>query len=177
MLVAITGQGKTRGKAAILKIEATINQHIAFLTPRKRDAVVTPEYLQQFLVAAYAELRRMSDDSGSTKGALTCEDLRHFRVVFPPVAEQRAIVGWANDAIPEVEVAARLAEREIDLLREYRTRLIADVVTGKLDVREAAPRLPDEPDGPDEPEPLDAARDADGEPGDDLDTLREETLA
>ena len=37
-------------------------------------------------------------------------------------------------------------QREIDLLREYRTRLIADVVTGKLDVREAAARLPDEVD-------------------------------
>ena len=35
-------------------------------------------------------------------------------------------------------------EQEIDLLREYRTRLVADVVTGKLDVREAASRLPDE---------------------------------
>ena len=38
---------------------------------------------------------------------------------------------------------ARL-EREITLLREYRTRLVADVVTGKLDVRQAASRLPDE---------------------------------
>ena len=36
-------------------------------------------------------------------------------------------------------------EREILLLREYRTRLVADVVTGKLDVREAAAKLPDEP--------------------------------
>ena len=34
-------------------------------------------------------------------------------------------------------------QREIDLLREYRTRLIADVVTGKLDVREAAAELPE----------------------------------
>ena len=40
------------------------------------------------------------------------------------------------------------AEREIELLREYRTRLIADVVTGKLDVREAAAQLPDEVDEP-----------------------------
>jgi hypothetical protein len=51
------------------------------------------------------------------------------------------------------------------------------VVTGKLDVREAAARLPEDPDGPDEPEPLDAAPDADGEPGDDLDTLPEAMLA
>jgi type I restriction enzyme S subunit len=38
--------------------------------------------------------------------------------------------------------------REIDLLNEFRTRVIADVVTGKLDVREAAARLPDEAEGP-----------------------------
>jgi type I restriction enzyme S subunit len=44
--------------------------------------------------------------------------------------------------------------REIRFLHEYRTRLIADVVTGKLDVREAAARLPQEAD---EPEPLDEA--------------------
>jgi len=55
-------------------------------------------------------------------------------------------------------------EREIELLREYRTRLVADVVTGKLDVREAAARLPeevapesaeDDTDPSDETEPVD----------------------
>jgi type I restriction enzyme S subunit len=53
--------------------------------------------------------------------------------------------------LPLIATISRL-EREIDLLREYRTRLIADVVTGKLDVRETALRLPDEA-------PLDAAED------------------
>ena len=43
---------------------------------------------------------------------------------------------------------------QVDLIREYRTRLIADVVTGKFDVREAAARLPDEVE---ELEPLDEA--------------------
>jgi len=54
-----------------------------------------------------------------------------------------------TDALAKGIVASR---HEIDLLREYRTRLIADVVTGKLDVREAAAQLPDEVE---EPEPLD----------------------
>lgn len=53
VLVAITGQGKTRGTAAVLTIEATINQHIAFITPRKRRNTATPEYLRAFFVAAY----------------------------------------------------------------------------------------------------------------------------
>ena len=64
-----------------------------------------------------------------------------------------------------MNTAARRLQREIDLLREYRTRLVADVVTGKLDVRGAAARLPD-----------DAAQEtADDEPGlADEDELAEE---
>jgi type I restriction enzyme S subunit len=42
------------------------------------------------------------------------------------------------------------AQKEIELLREYRTRLIADVVTGKVDVREAAAKLPDEVEEPED---------------------------
>lgn len=44
----------------------------------------------------------------------------------------------------ELHAAISRVEREIDLIREYRTRLIADVVTGKLDVRAAAASLPEE---------------------------------
>ena len=52
----------------------------------------------------------------------------------------------------DIDSAIARARRQIELVQEYRTRLIADVVTGKLDVREAAAQLPDE--GDDE-EPLD----------------------
>ena len=173
VLVAITGQGKTRGKAAVLGIEATINQHIAFIALRKPGEIVTTDYLQKFLVAAYGELRRMSDDSGSTRGALTCEDLRHFRVVLPPITTQEAILQSIDDSLAEVERALRIAESEIDLLREYRTRLIADVVTGKLDVREAAARLPEEGDEPDLFDVAEAESDTD-ETADDLDAAAEE---
>jgi type I restriction enzyme S subunit len=69
------------------------------------------------------------------------------------------------------------ARSEIQLLREYRTRLIAEVVTGKLDVREAAAQLPDEPD---EPEPADetgAPLDGEESQADDLDAIPEEAEA
>jgi type I restriction enzyme S subunit len=48
----------------------------------------------------------------------------------------------------EIDIVAHAAEREIDLLREYRTRLIADVVTGKLDVRAAVRNLSTRPEAP-----------------------------
>ena len=152
VLVAITGQGKTRGTAALLEIEATINQHIAYITPT--SAFVAPDYLQMYLTAAYPELRRISDDSGSTKGALTCEDIKRFRIVVPPIEEQQRLVNTVRQELVNVEAMTERIQREIALLREYRTRLIADVVTGKLDVRAAAAALPEEVE---EPEALEEA--------------------
>jgi type I restriction enzyme, S subunit len=63
---------------------------------------------------------------------------------LPPVEEQEEIETYLEGEVPKVRAVISRLEREIELLREYRTRLVADVVTGKLDVREAAARLPDE---------------------------------
>jgi type I restriction enzyme S subunit len=174
VLIAITGQGKTRGTAAVLRIEATINQHIAFITPRSNKRPVSSEYLCSFLGGAYFELRRMSDDSGSTKGALTCQDLRHFRVALPPFDEQIQIVRWTADTTASLSTAISRAQHEIDLLREYRTRLIADVVTGKLDVREVATRLPDDIEDPERLEESEAENDLAAEETGDLDAITEQ---
>ena len=66
-----------------------------------------------------------------------------FEVAVPPLPEQTAIACYLDDAIANISSAIDRANREIELLREYRTRLIADVVTGKLDVREVAADLPE----------------------------------
>jgi type I restriction enzyme S subunit len=70
--------------------------------------------------------------------------LKRMWIAFPPPSEQRAIVAFVRNTVTPLESAISGAQRDIDLLREYRTRLVADVVTGKLDVREAAARLPEE---------------------------------
>ena len=137
----ITGQGKTRGISAALDTEATINQHVAYVTPR--NDVIGAEYLQLALSAAYRELRAISDDSGSTKGALTCWDISHFRVPLPPRAEQAEITLATRQATKTLESTSAKAAQEVMLAREYRARLIADIVTGKLDVRAAAAGLPE----------------------------------
>ena len=71
-----------------------------------------------------------------------------------PLQEQKAIAEFLDRNTVSAATAIEGARAEVELLREYRTRLIADVVTGKLDVREAAARLPDETE---EVEPLDEA--------------------
>jgi hypothetical protein len=76
----------------------------------------------------------------------------------PPLPEQTAIVEYLDAQTAKLDAAIAVARREIELLREYRERLIADVVTGKVDVRDVAARLPDEPTeeeaGTEEEEPV-----------------------
>lgn len=85
-----------------------------------------------------------NDGHESTISHLTGDKLRAHRFPFPPKAEQEAIVCQVEDVTEGIDKAVGATRREIDLLLEYRTRLIADVVTGKLDVRDAAARLPEE---------------------------------
>ena len=67
-------------------------------------------------------------------------------ITLPPEPEQQAIVEYIDKATAGIAAAIARARQQIELVEEYRTRLIADVVTGKLDVREAAAQLPDEDD-------------------------------
>ena len=66
-----------------------------------------------------------------------------LRVPCPPLPEQTAIVRYLDDSIMKTSRAIDRKRREIELLREYRSRLIADAVVGKIDVRDVAAQLPE----------------------------------
>jgi len=132
------------------------------------DGIVSPAYcVYQFhdgLDARYfaallhtppcqARIKTASTGVIESRLRLYSDDLGRIEVPIPPVEEQSAIVQYLDVATANLDKAIDAARREIDLLREYRTRLIADVVTGKLDVRDAATYLPDEPE--EQPELLD----------------------
>lgn len=82
---------------------------------------------------------------------LSPEQIRSFKVMLPPLSEQADIVKYVAHETSTLTTAITRYEREITLLREYRTRLTADVVTGKLDVRAPAAQLPEQAE--DEPLP------------------------
>ena len=135
LLVGITGEGRTRGTSAVLDIDATINQHVAFIA--LKTTRVSPYFLHMCLTAAYSELRAISSASGSTRPALTCEDIKRFIIALPPRDEQEGVLKQVKCELSRVDTAISRAHRQIGLMEEYRTRLIADVVTGKMDVRGA----------------------------------------
>ena len=112
--------------------------------------------------------------TGATRQRTNLQTTASRLIAVPPPQEQLAIVQYIMNGISSLSLAISNANREIALLREYCTRLIADVVTGKLDVREAAVRLPDETDEPELIDEADAMSAVDEESVADLDTVQEE---
>ena len=85
----------------------------------------------------------LSHTSGTAQFNVSTKDIGNVSIALPPVDEQQRIVQHLSSTATDFDTATIRANREIGLLREYRTRLIADVVTGKLDVREAVAALPE----------------------------------
>lgn len=77
---------------------------------------------------------------------LSPKQIRDFRIAVPPLPAQASLVGKVVERTGELLTAASTIEREIALLQEFRTRLVADVVTGRVDVRAVAATLPDAPE-------------------------------
>ena len=102
--------------------------------------------LQRYFYYQYFDLyqRGIFNQIGrGVRSTLGPSDLLEIPLLLPPVDEQKAIVRAIEKLTSDIDAAIAHTRREIELLEEYRTRLIADVVTGKLDVREAAANLPD----------------------------------
>jgi type I restriction enzyme, S subunit len=118
--------------------------HLALLRPRPAVAVgaflyralCSPHVASQFHVAA----------AGVTRFGLAKRDIQTAVLAVPPVAEQVNIVKWLERETVELDKVISGAKAEIDLMREYRDRLIADVVTGQIDVRSWVPGPDDQID-------------------------------
>jgi type I restriction enzyme S subunit len=116
------------------------------------DMVVTvrrarPEFIATALLSSYIQADQLVIASmRAAQPHLNAEELGTAIFLLPPDEEQKRIVEFVRNESSPIDTAISRREREIDLLREYRTRLVADVVTGRLDVREVASGLPAEVD-------------------------------
>ena len=129
--------------------------------------VLLAEFALRSVLDTYFQNQLLCRGTGSTALGIKASKLPQLRILTPPLDEQEAILSHAIDACSPIDSERTRALREIELIREYHTRLIADVVTGKLDVRDVAAGLPDDPKGP---EPLDEfGEEADTEGKDDMD--------
>ena len=150
LLMSING---TIGSVALYRGESVIlGKSAAYINCNKS---LTREYLLCFLQSPAVVNFLRQEVTGTTIFNLSLASIRGLPIALPSVDEQLSIVGSIEKNTAPTSTAIARTEREIALMQEYRTRLTADLVTGKLDVCEAAAKLPDLPtDAPAPAEPL-----------------------
>jgi type I restriction enzyme S subunit len=155
-----------QGAAGVSPIDGLVSP--AYVVLRPRTGICPDFYDFIFHTDIYKQqVNRQSTGIVSDRNRLYWDSFKQMANVALPASEQQAIVDFIHLETRDLITAKSSLNREIDFLREYRTCLVADVVTGKLDVREAAVRLPDEellPDLPaadDDPDDLPIEEEAD----------------
>lgn len=137
-------KGGTTGVARVVDLPFPFQVwvHVAVLKVRRH--LIEPEYLALALNSAHCYEQSQLATRGATNQDLGLSRMKRISIPLPPtLSDQRAIVKRVEASSSTTEDAIARAHREIELLREFRTRLTSDVVTGQVDVREIAATLPE----------------------------------
>lgn len=127
VLIAMYGQGVTRGKVAILGIEATTNQACAAMIPN--NISLSSGYLFHYLSYHYENIRSISH--GSNQSNLNENLIASFLLKLPPVREQNQII----QIIDTHDSRIRAEEAYLKKLKLQKQGLMQDLLTGKVRVR------------------------------------------
>ncbi len=127
LVMALAGQGKTKGMVAQLGIPTTCNQSMAALIPDYRFA---PRYLYYWLTANYQNIRNLA--GGEARDGLNLEMLGSIPCPVPPVDEQQSITRFLDAKTAQIDALVAQKRQLIDKLKEKRQALIARTVTRGL---------------------------------------------
>ena len=130
LVMALAGQGKTKGMVAQLGIEATCNQSMAAIVPSER---AHPRFLQWWLHANYETIRNLA--GGEQRDGLNLEIVGNIPCPQPSTASQRAIADHLDREAARLDALVAAKERVLGLLAEKRRALITRAVTRGLDPR------------------------------------------
>ncbi|MCX7231374.1 MAG: restriction endonuclease subunit S [Burkholderiales bacterium] len=132
LVMALAGQGKTKGMVAQLGIATTCNQSMAAIIPARR---LDSRYLYWWLTANYQNIRNLA--GGEARDGLNLDLLGSIPCPIPPLAEQQAIVRFVDAKSAQIDVLVAQKRLLIDKLKEKRQALIARTVTRGLPPEEA----------------------------------------
>ena len=131
-----------QGAVGVIPVDGLVSP--AYVVARPLKGTESRYFSALFRTNVYmAEVDKYSHGIVKDRNRLYWENFKQMPTPYPPPDEQVCIVRYLDKATAAIAISTDRAHRQIDLLREYRTRLIADVVTGKIDVREEEARLPE----------------------------------
>ena len=128
VMLALNGQGKTKGTAAVLAIETASNQSLAsFIVD---DARVNNIYLYYFLKANYSNIRGLK---GEDRDGLNLQLVSNIIIPLLDIKEQKKIADFLDKKTAQLDKVKALLEEQIQKLKDYRASLIYETVTKGLD--------------------------------------------
>lgn len=130
LVMALAGQGKTKGMVAQLGIRATCNQSMAAIIAKEK---FTPRFLYWWLVSNYQNIRNMA--GGEQRDGLNLDMLGSIPCPQPPLSEQTAIADFLDRETGRIDALVSRKRRLIELLKEKRTALISRTVPPHLHLR------------------------------------------
>ena len=116
VMIALNGQGKTRGTVALLRTQATCNQSMVSISPKPSSGLL-PEFLYANLHGRYEEIRRMTSDDDKDRRGLNMGLVRSIKIPIAPLAEQQRIVGLLDEAFEGLATAKANAEKNLQNAR------------------------------------------------------------
>lgn len=122
VLVAMYGQGKTRGQSALLEVQATTNQACFAILP---NDTWQPEFLYYWLMASYQDLRDLSEDRGGNQANLNGALLKALEVPAPDHDTQGRIIQRVQAALAEVDTMQAASQRMLKDLEQLPQRILA----------------------------------------------------
>ena len=139
----LLGKAASTGKIARVKVDFEFSIWSPLALIRPSHSLVLPGFLEYALKDVSAQDQVEMLCTLNTQRNISMADIPRLILALPPVREQATIVRYLESETGDIDAAVDRARNGLELLREYRTRLIADVVTGKLDVRAAPADLPE----------------------------------
>ena len=136
-------KGGTTGVARTVDLDYPFQVWVHVAVLKLRKARILPRYLATALNSPRCYEQSQLFTRGATNQDLGLGRMKDIVIPVPPLADQSDIIERVAAIEDQIGSGIKAALHEIELLREYRTRLIADVVTGKLDVREVSAGLPE----------------------------------
>ena len=128
IVVALAGQGKTKGMAAIATFRTTCNQSLSAIQPASD---IDSKYLLYYLRANYLNIRGLAGEG--KRDGLNLEMIGGIPISVPPLDEQTAIVNFLNHKTAEIDALIAQKERLLELYEEEKTAIINHAVTKGID--------------------------------------------
>ncbi|MEN9302872.1 MAG: hypothetical protein RL264_1301 [Bacteroidota bacterium] len=128
--------GATVGKTFFFKNYQGIACFAGYLIKAScNQKLLLPEFLYQFTNTGSYENWKQSIFQQATIQNIGADKYNQLKIAIPPVSEQKEIIEFLEKKTSEIGLIISTTQQEIELLKEYKTALISEVVTGKVDVR------------------------------------------